>query len=100
MPTSEAASSAARPTPAERADAADALVRLLEEIQSAITEASKIVRQRQPNGSSNAYPMFTWGSEIQALLTKARDPLFDARKYAVIQAYDERRKADKEAESA
>ncbi len=90
-------SAAERPTAAEKADAADRFIDALDRAHVALIEASTIMRERQPAGSWNSYPLFSFiGDGLKSHIEKAREALWAAHRIAAVQGYEEHRRAKKE----
>lgn len=87
----------ARPTAAEKADAAHRLADALEKVQSALRDCGQILRERQPAGSYNSYPLFWEGDKIDNCIRKAREALWEANRPVSHQGFTEGRDAAREA---
>lgn len=80
-----------RPTAAEKADFADRLVDVLEDAGRSIAAGRALLRELRPVGNTSTYPMFDDGDKIDRLITQAADSLWQARRLAGIQGYEQAR---------
>lgn len=77
-------------TATEKADAADEVVRMIEAAHAALWEARKRIRVLH----DDKHCLGLVDKDMTAWLDRCDDPLWAARKIAVVEAYDQRRKAD------
>lgn len=82
-------------TDAERADAADRLMDVLDEIRLLIRKADDILRELAPLGSINVFPKFVRGYNIIHYFNIIREPLDQARNLVAVQGYECRRNVEK-----
>lgn len=82
-------------TDAERADAADRLMDVLDEIRLSIRKADDILRELAPLGSINVFPKFVRGANIYRFIDLAREALNEARNLVAVQGYECRRNVEK-----
>jgi len=89
-------SAEARPTAREKADAADEVVAAIERAHHEIFEARRLIRVLH----DDKHFLGLIDKNMLHLLEKCDEPLWAARKIAVVEAYDERRKAERETADA
>lgn len=82
-------------TDAEKADAADRLMDVLDEIRVLIRKADDILRELAPLGSIHTYPKFVKGASINYNFSTAREALNEARNLVAVQGYECRRNVEK-----
>lgn len=77
-----------RVSDAERADAADRLMDVLDDIRASIRKTDGILRESAPVGSIYTFPKFVRGADIVRFIDLARGSLHEARNLVAVQGYE------------